>query len=322
MILITGAAGFIGSCMLGFLNQQGIEKIIISDDFTSATKQKNWREKGFQKKINRNSLFEYLGGNDVSIDAVLHLGARTDTTEFDTEIFDRLNLNYSQKLWKYCVKKNIPFIYASSAATYGSGNLGFDDSHDIIKHLKPLNPYGKSKNDFDLWVLRQKEKPANWYGFKFFNVYGPNEYHKGRMASVIFHTYNQIQGSGKMKLFKSHKKEFQNGEQSRDFIYVKDLVKTLYYFLVHTPQNGIYNLGTGNARSFLDLATSVFHALELKPNIEFIDTPKDIRNNYQYFTQAKIDKLQQQIKNVSSFHTLENGINDYVKNYLTSDRIY
>ncbi len=321
MILITGAAGFIGSCMLGFLNEQGIDNIVISDDFSHESKKRNWESKKFKRKIHRNELFGYLDDSN-EIKSIIHLGARTDTSETEWDIFENLNLGYSKKLWLYATKKNIPFIYASSAATYGNGKKGFIDSHKIVSDLIPLNPYGKSKNDFDIWLLNQKDKPEHWYGFKFFNVYGPNEYHKGRMASVIFHTFNQIQSSGKMNLFRSHHPDFKDGEQSRDFIYVKDLISTLYFFLTEKPENGIYNLGTGKARTFLDLAKSVFNSLDLKSDISYIDTPKDIRNNYQYFTEADIDKLIMIMPKMESFYSLEKGVEDYVQNYLLENKIY
>jgi len=197
-------------------------------------------------------------------------------------------LEYTKTLWKLCATHNIPLIYASSAATYGGGEHGYDDDHDIIQQLKPLNPYGVSKNDFDIWALQQPQQPPHWYGLKFFNVYGPNEYHKGRMASVIFHTFRQIEASGGMKLFRSHRPDFKDGEQSRDFVYVKDVIAVLYWLWQNSPKNGLYNLGTGQARTFYDLAANTFRALEKSPNISFIDTPEDIRDTYQYFTEANM----------------------------------
>ncbi len=322
MILVTGAAGFIGSCMAGFLNENGYSDLILCDDFSRIDKKLNWEEKKFQHQISRNNIFEFIQNQKNSIRGIIHLGARTDTTYHKWDIFEELNLNFSKQLWNFATKNQIPFLYASSAATYGDGKNGFIDSHEIISELKPLNLYGKSKNDFDIWVLQQKEIPPHWYGFKFFNVYGPNEFHKGRMASVIFHTFGQIQKTNKMKLFRSHHPNFKDGEQSRDFIYVKDVIKTLYYFLEQKPKNGIYNLGTGKARSFNDLASQVFISLGLKPNIEFIDTPKDIRDNYQYFTEADSNKLASTIPFLKSFYSLENGIDDYVKNYLQLNQYF
>lgn len=322
MILLTGAAGFIGSCMLSFLNQKGYDDIIIADDFSNKDKENNWKNKKYHKTIDRKDLFHYIKSQETDIKQIIHLGARTDTTEKKWDIFEELNLEYSKKLFLFATENNIPFLYASSAATYGNGNLGFEDSHDIINDLIPLNPYGKSKNDFDKWVLIQKNKPEKWYGFKFFNVYGPNEYHKGRMASVILHTFKQIQSTGKMKLFRSHHNDFKDGEQKRDFIYVKDLVQILYSFTQHEIKNGIYNLGTGKARTFLDLVNNVFHSLELPSDISFIDTPLDIRNNYQYFTEADSNKLSSALENNISFHSLEEGIKDYVENYLIPNHYY
>ncbi len=250
-----------------------------------------------------------------SVDFIFHLGARTDTTEQDTEIFEHLNLYFTQRLWEQCTQYNIPLVYASSAATYGLGELGYEDTHDIVTQLKPLNPYGRSKNDFDIWALQQEKTPPFWAGLKFFNVYGPNEYHKGRMASVIWHTYRQIKESGKMKLFRSHRPDFQDGQQSRDFIYVKDVLKVMYFLYKHQKDSGLYNLGTGQARSFLDLASNTFRAMGLEPTISFVDTPEDIRDTYQYFTEANMAKLRS-IGYAEPFYTLEAGIEDYVKGYL------
>jgi len=252
---------------------------------------------------------------------VLHIGARTDTTEFDVNVFDILNLNFSKQIWLRCTDHQIPLIYASSAATYGLGELGYNDDHNIVEQLNPLNPYGESKNDFDKWVLHQTETPPFWAGLKFFNVYGPNEYHKGRMASVILHAFNQIKETGKVKLFRSHNPEFKDGEQLRDFIYVNDVVDVIVYLMQNKPESGLYNLGTGKARTFLDLAKSTFTALNLAPNIKFIDTPEDIRDKYQYFTQANMTKLRN-AGFVKPFTSLEDGVGDYVRNYLVATKYY
>ena len=224
-------------------------------------------------------------------------------------------------MWEACSNYNIPLLYASSAATYGMGEHGYADEHEIIHQLKPLNPYGESKNEFDKWALQQKKTPPFWYGMKFFNVYGPNEYHKGRMASVILHAYNQILSTGQVKLFRSHHPDFEDGKQLRDFVYVKDVVEVLYYLMNEGENPGLYNLGTGKARTFLDLTTSVFNAMDLKPKIKFIDTPEDIRDKYQYFTEAKMEKLRS-TGYKKGFYSLENGIDDYVKNYLVPGRYY
>ena len=321
MIIVTGAAGFIGSCLVRHLNQSGSTDLILVDDFSFPEKNKNLIEKQFFIKIERIQLFDWLTDNNPEIDFVYHIGARTDTTEFNKEIFDELNELYSQKIWNYCTLKNIPLVYASSAATYGLGEFGYSDDHALISKLVPLNPYGDSKNNFDKWVLKQTKSPPFWAGLKFFNVYGPNEYHKGRMASVIFHTYNQIQEKATMRLFRSHNTKYKDGEQLRDFIYVKDLIEVCLFLKDKLPESGIYNLGSGKARTFLDLATNTFHSLNLNPSISFVDTPEDIRDKYQYFTEADMTKLVL-AGYTKPFHTLEEGVKDYVGNYLSGHFYY
>jgi ADP-L-glycero-D-manno-heptose 6-epimerase len=321
MIIITGAAGFIGSSLISKLNNKGFKDLILVDDFSSEEKNKNLENKAFTEKIDRSLFLEKFKKGMDNIDFVFHIGARTDTAEFDKAVFDKLNLNYSKAIWKSCSEFKIPLIYASSAATYGMGELGFDDDEEIIPQLKPLNPYGESKNEFDKWVLQQNNYPPYWAGFKFFNVYGPNEYHKNRMASVVYHCFKQIQESGKMKLFRSHHKDFKDGEQLRDFIYVKDLVSVLFHFMLHGSENGIYNLGTGKARSFKDLAKNCFKVMEKEEKIEYIDTPVDIRDKYQYFTEAKMDKLRK-AGYTKDFYSLEAGIKDYVGEYLMYQKYY
>jgi len=315
MIVITGAAGFIASYLVGYLNEKGHEDLILVDDFSREDKVPNYADKKYIQKIDRTDFSSWLRNNQEKIDIVFHLGARTDTTEMSVELFNELNLNYSKEIWTICAEKQISLVYASSAATYGGGEFGYDDSHEVIAKLKPLNPYGESKNDFDKWVLIQTKTPPFWAGLKFFTVYGPNEYHKGRMASVIFHTFKQIKENGKMNLFRSHNPNYSDGGQLRDFIYVKDVASVCEYLMNEKPQSAIYNLGSGKARTFLDLATLTFKALNLEPKIEFVDTPIDIRDKYQYFTEANMSKL---IKTGYSkpFHTLEEGVADYVKNYL------
>lgn len=321
MIVVTGAAGFIGSVLNGKLNQGGLDKLIVVDDFSSSEKNKNLENKQFIQPVDRDDFFQWFDENYEEISFVLHIGARTDTTEFDVDIFDILNLNYSKQVWLRCADHQIPLIYASSAATYGMGELGYEDDHQIVEQLKPLNPYGESKNNFDKWALHQTETPPFWAGLKFFNVYGPNEFHKGRMASVIFHAFNQIKQTGKVKLFRSHNPEFKDGGQLRDFIYVKDVVDVIVYLMQNKPASGLYNLGTGNARTFNDLVNATFSALSLEPSIEFIDTPEDIRDKYQYFTEAGMDKLKM-TGYTKEFTSLENGIDDYVKNFLVRDLYY
>ena len=319
MIVITGAAGFIGSSLLSKLNIKGYNDIVIVDDFSNSVKNKNLDNKSFVKKIDRNLFFEWFKKNHKEIDFVFHIGARTDTTEFDVSVFDKLNLNYSKDMWNSCSKFNIPLIYASSAATYGMGEFGYEDNHEVIKKLKPLNPYGESKNNFDKWVFKQNNQPPYWAGMKFFNVYGPNEYHKGRMSSVILHLFNQIKETGKAKLFRSHNPNFKDGEQLRDFVYVKDVVNVLFFLMQNKKDSGIYNLGTGKARTFLALAKATFKAMDIPENINFIDTPEDIRDKYQYFTEAKMSKLRS-IGYSNPFYSLEEGVSDYVINYLLPNK--
>ena len=321
MIVVTGAAGFIASCLVSKLNQEGFKDIILVDDFSNTEKNKNFEGKTYTDKIERKFFSEWLGNNHQLVQFIFHLGARTDTTEFDKAIFDELNLDYSKEIWNKCVEYGLPLVYASSAATYGMGELGYKDDHSIVEQLKPLNPYGDSKNDFDKWVLKQEKQPYFWAGLKFFNVYGPNEYHKGRMASVIFHAYNQITKTGEMKLFASHHPDYKDGEQLRDFVYVKDVVNVCLFLLNHRKDSGIYNLGSGKARTFLDLVNNTFKAMNLTPKISFIPTPEDIRDKYQYFTEADMSKLKA-IGYNQPFTSLEDGVEDYVKNYLSSATYY
>ncbi len=316
MIVVTGAAGFIGSCMVRLLNDMGHQNLILVDEFSRMDKTRNLLGKSFIAKVDREDFQVWLDRMHQSINFIFHLGARTDTTEQDQAIFDHLNLHYSQQIWQQCTDYKIPLVYASSAATYGLGELGYEDRHDLCAQLQPLNPYGRSKNDFDIWALQQEKTPPFWAGLKFFNVYGPNEYHKGRMASVIFHTCKQIKETGAMKLFRSHRPDFKDGEQSRDFIYVKDVISICYFLFKNQTHSGIYNTGTGKARTFLDLATNTFLALGLEPSISFVDTPADIRDTYQYFTEATMNKLRS-IGYDQPFYSLEDGIADYVKNYMT-----
>jgi ADP-L-glycero-D-manno-heptose 6-epimerase len=321
MIVVTGAAGFIGSCLITKLNEAGHTDIIAVDEFSHPAKNRNLEGKQIAQRIHRDHFPGWLWEKHYFVDAIFHIGARTDTTEKDWEIFQELNLDYSKALWELCAQHGIPFIYASSAATYGLGELGYEDAHELVDRLRPLNPYGESKNRFDQWALQQTQQPPQWYGLKFFNVYGPNEYHKGRMASVIFHTARQIKATGSMKLFRSHRPDFADGQQSRDFVYVKDVLQVLHWLWQNRPANGLYNLGTGQARSFQDLAENTFRAMGLAPNIQYIDTPEDIRNTYQYFTEANMSKLRLAGYD-APFHSLEEGIADYVQGYLGEEGVY
>jgi len=323
MIVVTGAAGFIGSCLVKRLNREGFNAIIAVDKFDSPAKNLNLYGARIQERVDRDSFFSWLDRNHELTEFIFHIGARTDTTEFDKSIFDKLNVEYSKQVWKRCVSHQIPLVYASSAATYGLGENGYFDHDDprSLEMLRPLNPYGWSKLEFDLWAVKQEEKPFYWAGLKFFNVYGPNEYHKGRMASVIWHAYRQIQSTGMIKLFRSHRSDIEDGKQSRDFIYVKDVVEVCMYLMGYRQKSGIYNLGSGTARTFLDLGNAVFASLGKEPRIEFIDTPSDIRDKYQYYTQANMDKLRK-ADYVKPFASLEAGIRDYVTEYLSKGPVH
>ncbi len=321
MIVVTGAAGFIGSCLVSGLLKEGYKDLVLVDDFSREDKAGNYSNKNVTATIERTAFVSWLRDNQNQVQFVFHLGARTDTTEFDYDIFEELNIAYSKAVWQVCVEFGIPLVYASSAATYGLGEHGYLDSHSIVSKLKPLNPYGESKNEFDKWVLDQERFPPFWAGLKFFNVYGPNEYHKGRMASVILHAFKQIQETGGVKLFRSHHEDYEDGKQLRDFVYVKDVVSVCTFLMENRPNSGIYNLGTGKSRTFLDLAKAVFKALDKEPQIGFIDTPKDIRDKYQYFTEAKMGKLRD-AGFEAPFTSLEEGVSDYVKNYLVPGEYY
>lgn len=319
MIIVTGAAGFIGSCLVGELLRAGYTDIVAVDDFSRPDKSRNLEGKKLTARIHRNEFMAWLDANENQVQFIFHLGAKTDTTLFDKAIFDELNVHYSQQVWERCVRYGIPLVYASSAATYGGGEHGYNDDHAAIPSLKPLNPYGDSKQEFDRWALAQEAKPYFWAGLKFFNVYGPNESHKGRMASVVFHAFNQINATGGMKLFRSHRPDFKDGEQLRDFVYVKDVCSVCIWLMEHRKNSGIYNLGSGTARTFLDLARATFAAMGKPEAIDFIDTPADIRDKYQYFTEARMEKLRT-AGYPNGFTALEEGVNDYVKNYLLPDR--
>jgi ADP-L-glycero-D-manno-heptose 6-epimerase len=323
-IAVTGAAGFIGSCLAGFLNEKGFENLILVDEFNRLDKANNLKGKKSARHIERDDFFQWMQTDKPEIGFVFHLGARTDTTEFDYAVHERLNLEYSKSVWDYCMLRQIPLIYASSAATYGSGDLGYQDDHELPFKLEPLNAYGISKNEFDKWAIRKKSQPPFWAGLKFFNVYGPNEYHKGRMASVIWHSFNQIKNNGTVKLFKSHRPDFKDGQQLRDFIYVKDIIKVCYWMMENferMPASGLYNLGTGKARTFEDLVRATYSGAGLPVQILYIDMPEDIRDKYQYFTEARMEKLIG-AGYTEPFYSLEEGVTDYVKNYLSKKNYY
>lgn len=316
MIIITGAEGFIGSCLVAGLNAAGYHDLVLVDDFGMPERILNLDGKTFTAKVNRTDLAKWIDENHRLIEFIFHIGARTDTTETDEAVLKELNLDYTQMLWQKCIIWGLPLVYASSAATYGAGEFGYDDVDDTLSQkLVPLNLYGKSKNDFDKWALNQQQQPYFWAGLKFFNVYGPNEYHKGRMASVVLHAFNQLQQSGEVKLFKSHHPDYADGGQLRDFVYVKDVVNVCLFLMEHRKNSGLYNLGSGKARTFNDLIGAIFKALNKPAQITYIDTPIDIRDKYQYFTEAKMDKLKA-IGYDKPFSNLEDGVADYVANYL------
>jgi len=321
MIVVTGAAGFIASCLVTRLNTANYNDIVVVDNFSVERKLANLSGKHLAQYVDRNEFFNWLDDNHEQVEFIFHLGARTDTTEQSRSVLDLLNLDYSKQMWQACCRYQLPLVYASSAATYGLGLVGYSDDDTFLPLLQPLNAYGDSKNDFDNWAVNQVEKPFFWAGLKFFNVYGPNEYHKDRMASVILHAFNQIRSTGSMTLFRSHNPDYADGEQQRDFIYVKDVVEICYFLLHHRQHSGIYNVGTGTARTFMDLALNTFAALDRTADIHFQDTPEVIRDKYQYFTQAEMGKLRS-IGYDRPFTSLEDGITDYVRNYLAPGLYY
>lgn len=313
MIVVTGAAGFIGSCMVSELNRRGREDIVVVDSLKTSEKWMNLRHLRFHDYLDKGQLFDFLS-QTTSVEAIVHMGACSATTERDADYLMENNYRYTLKLAQYCLERDIRFIYASSAATYGSGEEGYEDKETELETLRPLNMYGYSKHLFDLRAKRQ-----GWLdkmvGLKFFNVYGPNEYHKGDMTSVIYKAHGQILDSGKVRLFKSHREGYGDGEQSRDFIYVKDVVAIMAE-LIEKPQiNGLFNLGTGQARSFKDLALATFAAMEREANIEFFDMPEHLRGKYQYYTCAAMEKLRKHGID-HELHSLESGVADYVKHHL------
>ncbi len=321
MIVVTGAAGFIGSYLVGKLNQAGYNDLVLVDRFDDPSKDINLFRKEYRKFIDRDKFFKWLIKHADEVDFIFHMGARTDTVGQEPDLYQQLNLIYSQRLWNICSEIQVPLLYASSAATYGNGEVGFSDCHSNVSNLRPLNLYGWSKHDFDVWALKQTRTPPFWTGLKFFNVYGPNEYHKGRMASVVYHAFSKIKETGQMKLFRSHHKDYKDGEQSRDFIFVEDIADVMLFFMNNQENSGIYNVGTGKARSFLDLTNAVFNSLGMNPEISFIDTPVDLRGRYQYFTEAEVAKLRD-IGYTKSFTELEEGVDVYVGKYLVEEACF
>jgi len=319
MIVVTGGAGFIGSAIVWRLNSLGEDKIIIVDELGHDEKWKNLVGLNYYDFINKDDFIQKIeNGMDIDITAIIHMGANSSTTEKDADHLLRNNYEYTKKLAQFCLFKNVRFIYASSAATYGDGSLGFDDSESVSQFLRPLNMYGYSKNLFDVWAVKQgmMDKIA---GIKYFNVYGPNEYHKGDMRSVVHKAFEQIKNTGKVKLFKSRNSGYKDGEQMRDFVYVKDAVDMTLFFLDKKNKNGLFNVGSGKARTWNDLVTAIFTAMEKPVNIEYIELPEHLAEKYQYFTEAKLEKIKKAGYS-NSIISLEEGVTDYVKNYLLKEK--
>lgn len=317
MIIVTGGAGFIGSCVVRTLNDAGRNDIVIVDNVASTDKWMNMRNKKYIKYVHKSEFLQELSTYE-NVEAIIHMGAQSATTEKDFDYLWKNNFEYTKALWNYCAEKQISFIYASSAATYGDGEEGFDDKMDIDS-LLPLNGYGYSKQLFDQWVKHQATTfPKQHVGLKFFNVYGPNEYFKGSMASMIFHGYKQIQESGKVRLFKSCNPNYEDGGQLRDFVYVKDICSVIKWLLENPQVSGLFNVGTGRAQSFKELAEATFHALGLESNIEYIEMPEHLKKKYQYYTKAEMRKLREVGYN-KEFMDLEAGARDYVLEHLHKD---
>lgn len=326
MILVTGAAGFIGSVIVKQLNDKGITDILLCDHFESGEKWKNLRGLKYHSFVQVEDLFAHpMWKKQAGLKAIYHMGACSDTTQLDMDFLYKNNTEYTNILLTLAAQKNIPIVYASSAATYGAGEAGYSDDHKGVPALKPLNKYGYSKQLTDEWILKQAKKPKVWFGVKFFNVFGPQEYHKGKMSSVVFQSFNQIKDVGEVKLFKSHRPDYKDGEQLRDFVYVKDVVRAMIELIDAGKKkpsiSGIYNLGTGQARSFLDLVKATYAAMDLEPRIQFIDMPGELRNQYQYYTQAEMTKLKKALPKFK-FLKLEDAVSDYVRNHLAQTDSY
>jgi len=322
MIVVTGGGGFIGSALIWGLNEKGFNKILAVDLLKKADTYKNLLSPQFSDYLEKDAFIEKIkkGVFNYTIDGIIHMGACSDTTEKDNDYLIRNNYEYTQRLAMWALKNNKRFVYASSGATYGDGKNGFSDENDKLEQLKPLNLYGKSKHLFDLWALRN-EYLKSIAGLKYFNVFGPNEYHKGEMRSMVHKAFEQIKDTGKVKLFKSNSPDYKDGEQVRDFVYVKDVVRMTLFIYDNPDVNGIINIGTGIARSFNDLSSAVFHSMKKKENIDYIEMPDYLKSQYQNFTQADISKLKNfgYKKKISS---LEEGVSDYVRNYLLTPDPY
>lgn len=325
MILITGGAGFIGSALVWALNERGIHNIIVADHLGLGNKWQNLAKRRLDYVVPKDQLFSWLDeSGHPRFEVVFHLGACSTTTERDADYLMQNNVLFTKKLWDYCAQRDIPFLYASSAATYGAEEKTFLDDHEQIPELRPINKYGWSKQLFDAWAIKQSVSPPFWYGFKYFNVYGPQEYHKGPQASVVYHAFPQVRDRNSLRLFKSYRPDIDHGEQQRDFVYVKDVVKVMLHFWKQHRliPSGLYNLGTGQARSFADLGRAVFAACDRKPKFEWIEMPVSLQNQYQYFTEADLTKLRTVADYQEPFHGLEDGVNDYVRHYLNQGDPY
>lgn len=320
MLIVTGGAGFIGSCFIWYLNKMGVENILVVDSLKDSIKWKNLRNLKFKDYIEKEDLFNILEKPSIKVDTIFHFGACSDTTEKNNSYLIKNNYEYTKVLAKFSLKEDVKFIYASSAATYGSGENGFDDDVEKIERLKPLNMYGFSKHMFDLWVYRNFSKwPENFIGLKFFNVFGPNEYHKGNMRSMVIKSFEEINKTGKVKLFKSYKEKFKDGEQKRDFIYIKDVVKMVYFLFEKNCKGDIYNIGSGRATTWIELITPIFKALNKKVNIEFIEMPENIKAQYQYYTRAEMEKLEK-LKYNKTTYSVDRAVNEYVLDFLLKNK--
>ncbi len=321
MFIVTGANGFIGSALVWEIQRRSSESVVGVDTVDIKTRPEPLAKARLDDFILTSELMPYLQKHGRKVRGIFHMGASSSTTEMNEEFLRENNIEYSQHLFDFCTRQNIPYIYASSASVYGNGSLGFDDHTDTAK-FSPMNPYGRSKSSFDIWALKQTKTPPKWAGLRFFNVYGPQEYHKGDQASVVFKAFKQIRENGRLKLFKSHNPDYKDGMQMRDFVYVKDVTRWMWE-IYEKPifANGVYNMGFGNARTWMDLATAAFKAMSKPVQIDWIEIPENVREHYQYFTEAKMNKLLEQKLSAPAW-SLESGVEDYIKNYLLTDEPY
>lgn len=321
MFIVTGANGFIGSALVWEIQRRSSEPIVAVDTVDIKSRPEPLAKARIDHFVPTKDLMSFLKDHGEKVRGIFHMGASSSTTEMNEEFLRENNIEYSQKLFEFCAQQNIPYIYASSASVYGNGSLGFDDQTDTSQ-FKPMNPYGRSKSGFDIWALKQTKTPPKWAGLRFFNVYGPHEYHKGEQASVVFKAFRQIREHGSLKLFKSHNPDYKDGMQMRDFVYVKDVTRWMWE-IFEKPQftNGVYNMGFGKARTWVDLASAAFQAMDKPMKVEWIEIPENVREHYQYFTEAKMDKLLAQKLSAPAW-SLEKGVEDYIKNYLLTDEPY